>query len=74
MDELWMKIRAEKNTNTQNIILTRIAVNYPLITQELFMKILLVATLCKSGRAERMLKKKKTRIHMNTHEYEKINL
>jgi len=38
MDELWMKIRAEKlNTNTQNIILTRIAVNYPLITQELLM-------------------------------------
>ena len=34
------------------------------------MIILLVATLCKSGKAERMLKKK----NMNTHEYTRIHM
>ena len=57
----------KKNTNSREL-----PVNYSRIINDyscVFLIILLVATLCKSGRAERMLKKKKheyTWIYTNT--------
>ena len=68
MDELWMKIRAEKtkheytkyyfNTNCREL-----PVNYSKIINDYSCVFLAIR-----------VEKEKTRIHMNTHEYEKINL